>query len=150
MEHGNVSFRQAGALSLSLTLEFNRSYYLHITSFNNTDVHPLLSPLTPGQSTLDLNPISDLGYPFPHLTKSHPFKPQVWVHYTPLVLPYHWQGHKSLHVALGLISVLFVRNSQSLSLVLLECTSTRLLVQHLVTLSITRSLFLEAFFPSSS
>ncbi|GFV35440.1 hypothetical protein TNCV_3204721 [Trichonephila clavipes] len=64
MEHGNVSFHQAGAFSLSLTLEFNRSYYLHITSSNNnTDIHPLLSPLTPGKSILDLNPISDLRYP---------------------------------------------------------------------------------------
>ncbi|GFV47276.1 hypothetical protein TNCV_4829321 [Trichonephila clavipes] len=88
-----------------------------------------LSPYS-GKSALDFNPISisESALRFLISPKIDPFKFQGRVHYTPLFTS-HWQGHKSLHTALGLLSVLFERNSQSLSLVLLECTGTRLLVQ---------------------
>ncbi|GFW36504.1 hypothetical protein TNCV_1344651 [Trichonephila clavipes] len=81
--------------------------------------------------TLDLNPIaeSSISAPYSRISpKNDSFKFQGRVHYTPLVTS-HWQRHKSLHTALGLISVLFEWNSQSSSLVLLECTGTRLPVR---------------------
>ncbi|GFX06349.1 hypothetical protein TNCV_505681 [Trichonephila clavipes] len=89
-----------------------------------------------GKSALDLNPISPIRSSIspirssisplhsPISPKNDPFKLQGCVHYTPLVTS-HWQDHKSLHTALGLISVLLERNSQSLPLVLLECTGAR-------------------------
>ncbi|GFV05686.1 hypothetical protein TNCV_2450141 [Trichonephila clavipes] len=64
--------------------------------------------------------------------KNGPLKLQRWIHYTPFVTS-HCQGHKSLHTALVLTSILFEWNSHSLSLDLLECTGARRSSAHIDT-----------------
>ncbi|GFX78308.1 hypothetical protein TNCV_5136551 [Trichonephila clavipes] len=54
-------------------------------------------------------------------------------------------GHKSLPRTLGLISVLFVRNSQSHSLARLECLGARFLVRHMGTCPSHRLCFLNPY-----
>ncbi|GFX88694.1 hypothetical protein TNCV_4636151 [Trichonephila clavipes] len=89
-----------------------------------------------------LDPISISLFPL------NPFKVPERVHYIPFVIS-HWPALKSLHTALGLISVLFERTLQSLFLVL-KCTDTRRSSAHLDTCPPRCHCFLEAILTSSS
>ncbi|GFV94914.1 hypothetical protein TNCV_1029121 [Trichonephila clavipes] len=117
MQYGNVSLLQAGMISLFQMLEvilphlsplsevcFTIALYSSLDSFYNAiGIHPLIFPLTPGKSAFVSKPISISD---PSHQKVILLNSRGRVNYTLLVIS-HWQRHKNLHTALGLISLLF-------------------------------------------